>query len=65
MTPKELADQMYNKARAAAAKNCNENDIADIMAFTTGWLSSDLVEVLELLPKSKFNELVKRHKLLA
>jgi hypothetical protein len=62
MTPKELADQMYLAARAAAARKCKDDDYASAMAYVAGRLSVDLAEVLELLPKAKFNHLVEKHK---
>ena len=62
MTPKELADQMYLNARAAAAKNCKDDDYAGAMAFVAGWLSADLADIIEQLPKAKFNHLVEKYK---
>lgn len=62
MTPNEIADQMCLRARDAAAKNCKNDDYAGAMAFVAGWLSVDLADIIEQLPKEKFNHLVEKYK---
>ncbi len=61
MTPKELAKQMVENATNAAIELFKDDKDA-IKSFVIGWLQSDLADIIELLPKAKFNHLVEKYK---
>lgn len=61
MSPNELAKQMVENATNAAIELFKDDKDA-IKSFVIGWLQSDLSEILEMLPKSKYEQIVKIHK---